>query len=141
MYGTHLSILLFICVSVYTCLHLVKFIIALILAKIPKSSNSKWIKFNHNQVGYYRVNYELDHWTTLATNIGSFSVADKTHLLEEAFSIAESGQLTYNVPLNLTKYLKEETNYIPWSIAATKLSLLKRYLYGSLEYSRFLVRL
>lgn len=104
---------------------------------MPEST--KWVKFNPNQVGYYRVNYELPHWNLLADNIAEMSVADKTHLLEESFSIAAASQLPYNVPLNLAKYLKEETNYVPWSVAASNLKKLKAYLLESMEYANFLV--
>ncbi|XP_023019130.2 aminopeptidase A isoform X4 [Leptinotarsa decemlineata] len=98
---------------------------------ITKPKEAKWIKFNHDQVGYYRVNYPLTQWNELISNYHSLNTADRTHLLEESFSIAEADQLSYEIPLNLTKNLEKETDYTPWSVASTKLKVILRYLRGS----------
>lgn len=94
------------------------------LITVPKDTN--WIKINKNQVGFYRVNYEIDEWKKLSEallkDLASFSDADRAHLLNDAFSLAEAVQLEYNVPLDLTKYLEKETKNVPWSVAAGKLS-------------------
>lgn len=52
-------------------------------------------------------------------NVKEFSVSDKAHLLEESFSIAQSGELSYEIPLKFTKYLVKEINYVPWSVIAS----------------------
>ncbi|XP_031332735.1 glutamyl aminopeptidase-like isoform X3 [Photinus pyralis] len=112
--------------------------------KIKKPEGIRWIKFNHNQVGYYRVNYSPAYWNVLAKNIKDMTISDKTHLIEESFSIAESGDLSYSIPLELTKYLENETNYIPWSVASSKLGGLKKYLVDTLDfphYSRYMLNL
>lgn len=67
------------------------------------------------------------------------TVMDRTHLLEETFSIAAAGQLTYEVPLKLIKYMKAEENYIPWSVAYDALTLLKTYLTNSVVLAQFKV--
>ncbi|CAG9823833.1 unnamed protein product [Phaedon cochleariae] len=99
--------------------------------KIKKPEEAKWIKFNHDQVGYYRVNYPSQQWDELNSNYHSLSVADRTHILEESFSVAEAGQLSYEIPLGLTKNLDKEMDYVPWSVASTKLLSILRYLTGS----------
>ncbi|XP_068911741.1 glutamyl aminopeptidase isoform X1 [Tenebrio molitor] len=104
---------------------------------VEKPAGAKWIKFNPNQIGYYRVNYVEDDWNTLSQNIKDLSVADKAHLLEESFSIAESGELTYKIPLSLTKYLVDETNYVPWSVASSKLTQIANYMETSQYHSEF----
>lgn len=106
---------------------------------VEKPAGAKWIKFNPNQIGYYRVNYVEDDWNTLSQNIKDLSVADKAHLLEESFSIAESGELTYKIPLSLTKYLVDETNYVPWSVASSKLTQIANYMETSQYHSEFKV--
>ncbi|XP_018321790.1 glutamyl aminopeptidase isoform X2 [Agrilus planipennis] len=105
---------------------------------IPIPSGATWVKFNYNQVGYYRINYNRDLWDSLTRNFNSLTVADQTHLLEESFSIAEANLLDYSIPLNLTKQLQSETEYIPWTVASKKLRMLKTYLTDSLQYSKFL---
>ncbi|KAK5650644.1 hypothetical protein RI129_001673 [Pyrocoelia pectoralis] len=107
--------------------------------KITKPPGMKWIKFNHNQVGYYRINYSPEHWNVLAANMEQMSISDKTHLLEESFSIAESGELSYGIPLELTSYLTKYTDFIPWSVASSKLGNLRKYLVDSLDYNEYLI--
>ncbi|CAG9829478.1 unnamed protein product [Diabrotica balteata] len=73
---------------------------------IKKPAGATWLKFNTDQIGYYRVNYPLDEWKNIINNYTLFSTGDKTHLLEETFMIAEANQLSYTIPLELTKKLK-----------------------------------
>lgn len=89
------------------------------------------MKFNYDQIGYYRVNYPEEEWKIFIENYPSLSTSDRTHLLEEAFSIAEAGQLNYNTPLEFTKKLTNELDYTPWSVAYSKLSTILNYLRGS----------
>ncbi|KAL3279074.1 hypothetical protein HHI36_016588 [Cryptolaemus montrouzieri] len=88
---------------------------------IEKPKDVKWFKFNYDQAGYYRVNYPEDLWKELGANMLELPISDRTHLLEEAFSIASSGELSFKIPLELTKYLKDEINYAPWEVASTEL--------------------
>lgn len=106
---------------------------------IPKPSGVKWVKFNYKQVGYYRVNYEPSAWEALTENYNELLVADRTHLLEESFRLAESGNLNYSVPLKLVQRLKEETNYLPWSVASTMVEQIKQYLTASQYLANFQV--
>lgn len=57
-----------------------------------------------------------------------FSVGDRANLLNDAFSLADSTQLPYDLALDMTKYLSKEDQYVPWSVAASKLTSLKRTL-------------
>ncbi|CAH1108047.1 unnamed protein product [Psylliodes chrysocephalus] len=96
--------------------------------KITRPTGAKWMKFNHDQIGYYRVNYPKAEWDDLIAHYGNFSVADRTHLLEEAFSIAEADLLDFEVPLELTKKLSAEFDYMPWSVAYIKLRSILNHL-------------
>lgn len=104
---------------------------------------TKWIKFNKDQVGYYRVNYALSEWKVLSeallNKLQDFSTADRAHLLNDAFSLAEATQLEYEVALNLTKYLAKEIENVPWSVAATKLSGIRNLMSQTPSYQNFLV--
>lgn len=105
--------------------------------KIPIPKGVKWVKFNPSQVGYYRVTYDKNHWNTLIKEISTMTIADKAHLLEESFSIAATGQpgeIGYDVPLSLTKYLSTELNFIPWSVGVFELEAMLKYLYNSKYY-------
>uniref|UniRef100_A0A1A9WMJ6 ERAP1-like C-terminal domain-containing protein n=1 Tax=Glossina brevipalpis TaxID=37001 RepID=A0A1A9WMJ6_9MUSC len=99
---------------------------------INLSKEVKWIKFNYNQIGYYRVNYPTDMWRNLALKLSetpkTFSVTDRASLLNDAFSLADSTQLKYDLVLNMTEYLIVENDFVPWSVAAAKLISLHRRL-------------
>lgn len=115
------------------------------LATITVPADQQWVKLNRDQVGFYRVNYDLEEWKRLSaallSNNNQFSISDRGHLLNDAFSLAEASQLDYDVALNLTPYLQSETDYVPWSVALGKLGSLKTFLYYSEHYVAFLVRL
>ncbi|XP_065354225.1 glutamyl aminopeptidase-like isoform X3 [Calliphora vicina] len=109
-----------------------------------------WIKFNKNQVGYYRVNYPTDMWQSLTKALfesrGDFSVADRAHLINDVFVLADAGQVDYSIALELSKYLEKELDYVPWSVAASRLSAIKNLLYFTdmyrdfVDYARQLLR-
>ncbi|XP_017039730.2 glutamyl aminopeptidase [Drosophila ficusphila] len=101
----------------------------------------QWIKFNADQVGYYRVNYAADQWKDLADQLvaepSSFSAGDRASLLNDAFALADSTQLPYETAFELTRYLAKEADYVPWSVAASRLTSLKRTLYYTTSYAKY----
>ncbi|XP_037807914.1 glutamyl aminopeptidase-like isoform X3 [Lucilia sericata] len=101
----------------------------------------EWIKFNKDQVGYYRVNYPTDMWQSLTKalfeNRGVFSVSDRAHLINDAFVLADAGQVDYSIALELSKYLEKELDYVPWNVAASRLSAIKNLLYFTDLYRDF----
>ncbi|XP_076174900.1 glutamyl aminopeptidase isoform X2 [Ptiloglossa arizonensis] len=102
-----------------------------------------WIKVNVDEVGYYRVNYELTMWQVLndcLRNSGKrspLSVADRAHLLEDAFSLAEAGELDYGVAMDMTKFLSGEYHAVPWIVAASKLTTIDTLLSLTSSSSKF----
>ncbi|XP_030767468.1 glutamyl aminopeptidase-like isoform X2 [Sitophilus oryzae] len=105
--------------------------------QIKKPDGVQWLKFNFDQIGYYRVNYDNEQWQTLINRYSELSVMDRTHLIEETFSIAEAGLLSYNIPLDLTRQLVNETSYTPWSVASSKLQAIHTYLTDSSQSTLF----
>lgn len=100
---------------------------------IPVDSSVEWIKFNKDQVGYYRVKYDDDMWQSLNAaleqNVETMSVLDRAHLLNDVFSLAEGGLVDYSIALEMTKYLKRENSFVPWDVAASKLKGIRSDLY------------
>lgn len=109
---------------------------------VTVAADVKWIKLNVHQVGYYRVNYEESIWNQiiqdLITNPSNFDIADRAHLLNDAFALADAGQLSYTVPLEMSAYLAQEQDFVPWYVAATKLEALKKSLMFSDGYVSYL---
>ncbi|KAH8358639.1 hypothetical protein KR093_001496, partial [Drosophila rubida] len=109
---------------------------------IAVSSDVKWIKLNVHQLGYYRVNYDSNLWDEiikqLKEKLTAFDIADRAHLLNDAFALADASQLSYTVPLEMTAYLAEEKDFVPWYVAATKLQSLKNTLMYTDSYASYL---
>uniref|UniRef100_A0A674IJQ5 Aminopeptidase n=1 Tax=Terrapene triunguis TaxID=2587831 RepID=A0A674IJQ5_9SAUR len=100
------------------------------------------LKINPDHIGFYRVNYETQTWNNisrlLAINHTSFSSADRAGLLDDVFSLARAELLNYAVPLNLTKYLPNEEDYLPWHRVISAVSYLRDMLGDDIElYPRF----
>ncbi|PAA88783.1 hypothetical protein BOX15_Mlig006779g1, partial [Macrostomum lignano] len=92
-----------------------------------------WYLLNLRSSGFYRVNYDLDNWKRLIDQLISnhtvFSPQDRARLLDDSFALASAGYLDYSIPLNMTKYLKNETHYVPWSSALSKIGYLHSMLH------------
>lgn len=101
--------------------------------EIDVSHPHDWIKFNKDQMGYYITNYSVDMWKkltgSLIANHLAFSVSDRVQLVNDAFMLADATQLDYKVALDMTRYLTAETQYVPWSVAATNLNRIRNLVY------------
>ncbi|XP_065261043.1 glutamyl aminopeptidase [Emys orbicularis] len=109
---------------------------------ITPSNPDSLLKINPDHIGLYRVNYETQTWNNisrlLAINHTSFSSADRAGLLDDVFSLARAELLNYAVPLNLTKYLQNEEDYLPWHRVISAVSYLRDMLGDDIElYPRF----
>lgn len=101
-----------------------------------------WVLFNLQETGYYRVNYDLPTWMQLSNELTSGNIAlihlvNRAQLIDDSFNLARSQRLPYNIPFELLRYLRRETDYIPWASTDRALTFLHPYLFGSPEYPRF----
>lgn len=100
-----------------------------------------WVKLNKDQIGYYRVNYEKSMWENinqaLIANIDVMSVVDRAHLLNDVFSLAQAQEIEYSTALKLTEFLKNESSFVPWDVASTKLKNIRNLLYNTEFYEEF----
>uniref|UniRef100_A0A4W3HH61 Aminopeptidase n=1 Tax=Callorhinchus milii TaxID=7868 RepID=A0A4W3HH61_CALMI len=96
------------------------------------STTDGLLKINTNHVGFYRANYEEPTWDKIIEQIiKKHEVRSQTQACHLHYQNGTSvnfycryraSLLNYFVPLNLTKYLKNETEYLPW-VTAVKSSL------------------
>jgi hypothetical protein len=56
------------------------------------------------------------------------SVLNRALLLDDALDLARVGLLPYQVALNVTSYLRQETHYLPWKAALRNLDYIARML-------------
>ena len=64
----------------------------------------------------------------------TFNPADRASLLSDAFSLAESGHLGYDIPISMSSYLKKEQSLVPWETAYRSLKKIETLLDGSNAY-------
>ncbi|NXM69554.1 AMPE aminopeptidase, partial [Serilophus lunatus] len=101
-----------------------------------------FVNINPDHIGFYRVNYDSQNWADLSALLlrdhKSFSTADRAGILDDAFSLARPGLVNYSVPLELTKYLRSETDYLPWHRAISAVTYLANMLEDDTNlYARF----
>lgn len=101
-------------------------------------SSNDWILFNVNEFGFYRVNYDNRNWKLiiegLKRNSSQFPLVSRAQLLDDSFSLARSGDLNIEIPLNLSTYLCKELSYIPFSSFSTNIQY-STYMFGQNENS------
>lgn len=106
------------------------------------TSDVEYIKCNINQSGFYRVNYPEDMWMSIITilhnNHTQFSPADRANLIDDAFTLCEAGELNATIPLELSLYLLNERDYVPWATALGYLHSWKERLAESRAYKRYI---
>ncbi|XP_069834611.1 glutamyl aminopeptidase [Dendropsophus ebraccatus] len=95
----------------------------------PYDSNSaEFFKINNMHYGFFRVNYETAVWKNLSdlllTNHEVFTPGDRAGLIDDVFALASAEKLDYNISLDLTKYLDNEKDYLPWVRVSSALSYL-----------------
>ncbi|OWK12367.1 ERAP1 [Cervus elaphus hippelaphus] len=77
----------------------------------------EWIKFNVGMNGYYIVHYEDDGWDILTGLLQGTHTAissnDRASLINNAFQLVSIGKLSIEKALDLTLYLKHETEIMP----------------------------
>uniref|UniRef100_A0A803VU04 Aminopeptidase n=1 Tax=Ficedula albicollis TaxID=59894 RepID=A0A803VU04_FICAL len=98
---------------------------------IPAPTDT-FLKVNPDHIGFFRVNYDSQNWARLSSlllqNHTDFSTADRAGILDDAFSLARPGLVDYSVPLDLTIYLRNETEYLPWHRAISAVTYLANML-------------
>ncbi|XP_068391765.1 endoplasmic reticulum aminopeptidase 1 isoform X2 [Eschrichtius robustus] len=77
----------------------------------------EWIKFNVGMNGYYIVHYEDDGWDSLTGLLKgthtAISSSDRASLINSAFQLVSIGKLSIEKALDLSLYLKHETEIMP----------------------------
>lgn len=90
-------------------------------------------------VGFYRVNYDATNWQRIINYLKSsdykeIHLLNRAQLIDDAFNLARSGHLSYDVPFGISTYLVQETDYIPWYSYLTAFDFLNKILAKSDEY-------
>ncbi|XP_053604249.1 aminopeptidase N-like [Plodia interpunctella] len=102
---------------------------------IPGLGEAEWYIINKQQTGYYRVNYDEANWRTLAdvlnSNHEAIHLLNRAQIVDDAFNLARTGRLQYNLAFDISRYLIDEEDYIPWAAANAAFSYLDVALSGA----------
>ncbi|XP_038059590.1 aminopeptidase N-like [Patiria miniata] len=105
-------------------------------------TNADWLLINPDRFGYYRVNYDSDNWQRLVNQLLSnhtvFSVSSRATLIDDSFTLARAGKLGYSVALEITRYLENEKDYVPWAASQGVMSYLDQLLITTGAYGSFI---
>ncbi|CAN2388886.1 angiotensin maturation [Pristimantis euphronides] len=94
----------------------------------PYDNTVEFFKINNIHYGFFRVNYEIPVWNNLTTlleaNHQVFAEGDRAGFIDDVFALASAEKLDYNMSLDLTKYLHNEKDYLPWVRVSSALAYL-----------------
>ncbi|KAG8598113.1 hypothetical protein GDO81_002501 [Engystomops pustulosus] len=80
--------------------------------------DDEWILLNINVTGYYKTNYDVKNWNSIAKkleeDIQPVPVINRVQIMDDAFTLANAGYMDYETTLNLTRYLETEMEILVW---------------------------
>lgn len=77
----------------------------------------------------------------LITNHTAISVINRAQIIDDALNLARANLLDYETALELTNYLENEVEYLPWASAFTALTYVDSMLWRTPFYDVFKVNL
>lgn len=104
----------------------------------------KLIKSSFLFSGLYRVNYDAENWSLLASTLNSpnykdINVLNRAQLLVDAMDLAQLGDMSYSLALKVMTYLRNEKEYLPWKAGLDKLESVKTVLSRTANYGIYKV--
>ncbi|KAJ4937512.1 hypothetical protein JOQ06_002147 [Pogonophryne albipinna] len=89
------------------------------------ATKGEWILANVNCTGYYRVNYNPENWDRLITQLQKdprrIPLMNRGQLVDDAFNLARAKLVDVTLALNLTRFIRNETELIPWAATISNL--------------------
>lgn len=88
------------------------------------------------------MNYDKDNWNKLIQQLNvshdTIHVLNRAQLIDDSFNLARAGMLEYSTALNLSTYLTNENDTIPWYTAIDCLSYVVERMRRSTEGYEFI---
>ncbi|XP_066052338.1 aminopeptidase N [Chamaea fasciata] len=95
-----------------------------------KVDSPGWLLLNLNVTGYFRVNYNQENWDQLLTQLGTnhtvFPVINRAQIIDDAFNLARAKYVNVTLALDTTRFLGQETEYMPWQAALNNLQYFQQ---------------
>ena len=103
------------------------------------SAQNRWVIFNVDQANFYRVAYDETNYKLIAADLLANHVnvplKNRAQLLDDSFNLALSKVVPYTSALELTLYLKNEIEYVPWRSVLTELDYIDIMLHQAPEFA------
>ncbi|CBY36432.1 unnamed protein product [Oikopleura dioica] len=110
--------------------------------RFPKPTGSEIFKLNSGQKGYYRVKYEGKGTLNdeLVGNIEKLDEMDRMGVVDDAFNLAISGDITYSAALDTVEYIANggENSYYVWGVFGSRTSYMRTQLAGTAAGDKFI---
>lgn len=80
--------------------------------------------------GYYRVNYDKTNWKLIIKylrdirNFQKIAPTNRAQLIDDALNLARASYLNYQTALDVTRYLVNEHDYVPWKAAINSMNFI-----------------
>ncbi|KAK7075936.1 hypothetical protein SK128_026115, partial [Halocaridina rubra] len=104
-------------------------------------SETHWVIFNIQESYFYRVNYDTNNWDLLfdQLNTDPFVIhpLNRAQINDDYLDISRAGLLSYSDAFRLLRYLRKETEFIPWAAALNNLDYLDTMLSRTEEHKTF----
>lgn len=108
-------------------------------------SPDHWLLVNVNQTGFYRVNYDAKNWEMLIQQLlhdhTIFDSKNRAQMLDDAMNLAAAGHLSYDIALNVTRYLVKETDLVPWKSAMSAFEYLNDMFVRTAHFDKLKVKI
>lgn len=113
------------------------------VSQIVKLTNEvgekEWFKLNADSTGYFIVSYSENDWEKLIDQLKlkstTFSVKDRANIIFDAGQLSDKDLLNYKTLFSLFDYLKNENDYLPWSVASSLISSIQSKLTSTSSFS------
>ncbi|XP_050293862.1 aminopeptidase Ey-like [Anthonomus grandis grandis] len=101
-----------------------------------------WYLVNFRQSGYYRVNYDDRNWNALISQLlgnGHILIEprNRAQMIDDALNLAYVGYLDYGIALNVTLYLVNEREFVPWKAAIQNFKFLHSMFSRSASFDKY----
>ncbi|NWH26510.1 AMPN Aminopeptidase, partial [Grus americana] len=91
-----------------------------------KVNSPSWLLLNLNVSGYFRVNYNQENWEQLLSQLSNdhevIPVINRAQIIDDAFNLARAKYVNVTLALSTTRFLSNETAYMPWEAALNNLN-------------------
>ncbi|KAK5856953.1 hypothetical protein PBY51_010228 [Eleginops maclovinus] len=105
------------------------------------ASEDGLLKVNNDHIGFYRVNHDNLMWNAISEQLQNnhleLDAADRTSYIDDVFALARANVIDYGNAFNLTKYLKNETDYIVWERVSSSIAYVRDMLSDKEFYPKF----